>query len=316
MENNTVNNPTDKNKNSKALLITIIGVLVALNAGLLYMWQKSGNEKDKVEKSFKASTKENEELKSTLADAEHLLKKYQIDSAAMAEKHKELGSEIITKRNEIAALVAKLRSTQNASASQIAELRAKNNEMAELIAKLQKENTELIAKNKELDDRRAQLEEENKTISTKYEQEATENARNKALAQRLTTQNLKVEAMKKRLLSKKQVSTTRAKDVESFQTSFTIAENAEAPPGERTIYIKITGPDGITLENPGGEEKVFKYEGQESKYTYKIKEIFDQEARPVKATEWKPSADLKAGKYTIELYCDGFKMGGTSLTLK
>src|SRR5689334_8232478 len=125
MENQTANNPNEKNKNSKALLYTIIGVLVALNAGLLYMWQKSGNEKEKVAKELSTANTENKELKDALDEAEFLLKKIREDSVMLAAKNVELGAEVQQRKNELAATVAQLRSTKNADSKQIADLRSK-----------------------------------------------------------------------------------------------------------------------------------------------------------------------------------------------
>jgi|GEM_PF-252059 len=316
MENTSGNQPNEKNKNSKALLITIIGVLVALNAGLLYMWQKGGNEKEKVEKTLASTSIDLKERDAALADAEFMLAKFRVDSATMADKHKELGAEITTRRNEIAALAAKLRATQGNDSKLIAELRSKMDEMQAQIKKLESENVELKEQNAKLDQERVQLQTEKQEISTKYEQESKEKKKYKGIAQSLKAQNLKVEALKKRWLTGKEAVTSKAKDVESFRTTFSIAENAEAEPGDRTIYIKITGPDGTTINNPGNEGGTFEFEGNESKYTYKISEIFDQVAKAVKPSIWRPTSDLKAGKYTVELYSEGFKMGSATMTLK
>lgn len=317
MDNTSGNQPNEKNKNSKALLITIIGVLVALNAGLLYMWQKSGNEKEKTEKVLATTKEDLSEKTAALADAEHMLAKFRLDSATMADKHKELGAEVITKKNEIAALVAKLRATQSTDAKLIAELRAKMAEMQDAITRLENENADLKEKNAKLDADFKQSQSEKQEITEKYNQESTEKKKYKSLAQSLKATNFKVEALKKRWLTGKEAVTSKAKDVESFKTTFTIGENAEAEPGDRTIYVKITGPEGVTIANPGNEGGTFEMnDGNESKYTYKLSTIFDQEAKAVQPSIWRPSSDLKAGKYTIELYCEGFKMGATSLTLK
>lgn len=316
MENTSENHPNEKNKNSKALLITIIGVLVALNAGLLYMWQKSGNEKQKTEQTPQTTKEDLSEKEAALADAEHMLKKFRLDSATMAAKNQTLNNDIITKKNEITALVAKLRSSNTKDAATIAELRQKMEELQDQIKKLESENAELKEKNHQLDEERTRLEGENKDLNNKYEEKSEENRINKAKAQALKTQNLMVEALKKRWITGKPAVTAKAKDVESIKTSFTIMENNDAESGERTIYIKITGPDGVTINNPGSEGGTFEFEGNESKYTYKMTAVFEKQSKAVQPTYWKPVNTLKPGKYTIELYCEGFKMGSSSLTLK
>lgn len=306
------NQEQEKNKNSKALLYTIIGILVALNAGLLYMWKKGGNEKEKIQTQLVSTTNELKETEMILAEAELLLEKYRADSAAMAEKGKELGADLISRKNEITALTAKLRNSQTSVKEKealIAQLRQKITEMEEEIAKLEKENAEV----KEIN---AKLEEEKQEITAKYQEETVEKKKYKSIAQKLQTQSLTVEPMKKRWITGKEAVTYKAKDVESLKTSFTIAENTVAEPGEKIIYIKITGPEGVTLANPGNEGGTFEFENKESKYTYKVTTIFDQESKAVPASIWRPAGDLKPGKYTVELYSDGFKMGGSTFTLK
>lgn len=313
MENQTTNTSNEKNKNSKALLYTIIGVLVALNAGLLYMWQKSGSEKEKVTKELVTTSNDLKEKEQALLDAEHLLEKFRVDSATLAAKNKDLDAEVIQKKNELAALVIKLRNSQTASAKEIAELRASMAELTEKIAQLERENTELKEVNAKLEEDRSRLESEKRDVENRNSQLSSENSR---MRQRLLSEAVRVEPLKKRWLTGKEAVTYKATDVESIKTSFVIAENNNAEPGERTIYVKVTGPGGTTLANPGNEGGVFEFEGNQSKYTYKISTIFDQAAKAVPASIWRPSSDLKPGSYTVELFCEGFKMGGSQFTLK
>lgn len=313
MENQTSNNPNEKNKNSKALLYTIIGVLVALNAGLLYMWQKAGNEKEKVTKELNTTSEELKVKEQALLDAEHLLEKLRVDSATLAAKNKELDADVLQKKNELAALVTKLRNSQNVSARQIADLNSRIAELNEKIAQLEKENVELKEVNAKLEEDRSRLESEKRDVETRNTQLSSENTK---MRQRLLSESVKVEPLKKRWLTGKEAVTYKASDVESLKTSFTISENTNAEPGERIIYVKVTGPGGTTLTNPGNESGTFEFENNQSKYTYKITTIYDQTAKTVPASIWRPSTDLKPGSYTVELYCDGFKMGGASFSLK
>jgi myosin heavy subunit len=309
MENSPMNQADQKNRNSKALLYTIIGILIALNAGLLYMWQKGGNEKETVEKKLETTTSNLKEKTAALEEAEFLLEKFRRDSAALVDNNKELSADLIKKKNEIAVLVAKLRNNKNASDAEIAELKSRMQELAMQLEQLQKENTELKEVN-------AQLQKEKETAESENRQLSAEKKKYKNIAQRLQAGSIKIEALKKRWITGKEATTARAKDVEAFRTSFTLAENKVAEPGDKIIYVKVTGPEGVTLSNPGNEGGTFEYENKESKYTYKFSVSYDQESKAVPATKWRPARDLKKGKYTIELYCDGFKIGGETLDLK
>jgi myosin heavy subunit len=309
MENTPTNQADQKNRNSKALLYTIIGILIALNAGLFYMWQKGGNEKEIVEKKLETTAGNLKEKTAALEEAEYLLEKFRRDSAALVDNNKELNADLIKKKNEITVLVAKLRASKNASDTEIAELKSKIQELTAQLDQLQKENEELKEVN-------TQLQQEKEAAITENRQLSAEKKKYKNIAQRLQAGSIKVEALKKRWITGKEATTTKAKDVEAFRTGFSLAENKVAEPGDKTIYVKVTGPEGVTLSNPGSESGTFEYEGKESKYTYKFSVAYDQESKSVPATKWRPARDLKKGKYTIELYCDGFKIGSEVLNLK
>ncbi len=309
METTPTNQAEQKNRNSKALLYTIIGILLALNAGLFYMWQKGGNEKEIVEKKLVITESNLKEKTTALAEAEYLLEKFRRDSAALVDNNKELNADLIKRKNEIAVLVSKLRNNKNASDAEIAELKSKIEELSLQLDQLQKENEEL----KEVNN---QLEKEKEAAQTENKQLSAEKKKYKNIAQRLQAGSIRIEALKKRWITGKEATTNRAKDVEAFRTSFTLAENKVAEPGDKTIYVKVTGPEGVTLSNPGNEGGTFEYEGKESKYTYKFSVTYDQESKAVPATKWRPARDLKKGKYAIELYCDGFKIGSEALDLK
>ncbi len=67
-------------------------------------------------------------------------------------------------------------------------------------------------------------------------------------------------------------------------------------------YVKITGPEGVTLTNPGKEGGTFEYENNESKYTYKMSVLYEQDAKAAEVTKWSPNRDLK--KYSCGFLLD------------
>lgn len=240
METTPTNQEDQKNRNSKALLYTVIGILIALNAGLFYIWQKGGNEKKIVEKELETTNTNLKEKIAALKEAEFLLEKFRRDSAALVDNNKELNNNLIKKKNEIAALVTKLRNNKNASDSEIAELKAKIQELDTQLKQLQKENEELKEVNTKLQKEKEETQTENRQLSA-------EKKKYKNIAQRLQAGSIRVEALKKRWITGKEATTFRAKDVEAFRTSFMLAENKIAEPGDKTIYVKVTGPGGLRL---------------------------------------------------------------------
>jgi hypothetical protein len=309
MENASMQSPNDQNRKSKALLYTIIGVLLALNAGLFYFWQKRSDHDNKTTAQNESLKKDTAALNRALEQAQYLITKYQRDSAALTDNNKDLSEEVVSKKNELAKLYAQLKTEKNVSAAKLKELQDKIRDLMDQLSNLEKQNTELREVN-------AKLESENVAVIKRNKELATDRQKYKNIAQRLQATGLKVEALKKKWLSGKVGTTNKAKDVEAIRISFSLAENKVADAGEKTVYVKITGPEGVTLTNPGNEGGTFDFENNQSKYTYKMTVLYEQEAKTAEVTKWSPSKDLKKGKYSIELYCEGFKIGEQNLDLK
>ena len=71
----------------------------------------------------------------------------------------------------------------------------------------------------------------------------------------------------------------RIKMAKRLKVDFELAPNELAEPGEKTIYIRITGPDGYML--PASEVTVFNFEGSEMMASAKRKVDYENESVPV-----------------------------------
>lgn len=295
-------------KNNKSILYAIIIILLLFNIGLFYLWQSGNAEKESL-------TNKNSELGATIkqkealiASADALIAQYKSDSITMSEANKSISKELAAKNNEIARLAFELRKSGNNSKALMDELKSKLAEMAERLAQLEKENTELKVKNDNLNKENAELNTQNNVLTK-------EGKRLKNLASRIQSSEIRVETLKKQWITRKETNTNRAKDVEALRISFNLAENKIAEAGERTIFIKITGPEGLTLNNgDGGVADLL--DGKSTKYSYKTTVVYEKESKQVPASVWKPNNKLTKGKYTIELYTEGYLMGSSIIDLK
>ena len=310
---NTTTEDAQKKSKARALLIGIIAALLLINGALLYMYFKKSSDAKNTETVL---TESNNELSVSLETAEGLIIQYQQDSLALAGKNIILSDEIIAKKNEIAALVSQLRSKGKASSKELNALKTKIGELQGQIAKLEAENAELKTANSALNEEKTQLLGQNSQLSQENQSISAEKAKYKSVAQRLQAGNITLETTKKRWIDKKEVATDKAKDVENIKIAFNILENNLADDGERTIFVKITGPNGTTITNPGSEGGTFHFENYESRYTYKMSTDFNKEAKSGPTTVWRPRENLKPGKYTVEFYTEGYRMGVSTFSLK
>lgn len=315
MENRSNFPAQEKDKKSRVLLYSIIGVLLTLNLGLLYMWRKGDKDKTQVQGQLVTEQKINMEKERLLMDARSLLAKYQADSVQLASKNVTISAELSAKKEELSRLVAKMQREKNSSESDKRDLKKKIEEMQAYIAKLEQENTELKEINNKLELSNQAQQEELTAAAQKNATLQKEAQRLKSIAERLKAASMRVDAMKKKFMSEKESTTDKAGSAEVLRIIMKVAENNEAAEGPRTLYVKVTGPEGVTIANPGNESGKMMYDGKESLYTYSIPFVFERSEKEF-TSRWKPINGLRKGNYNIEIYTEGYMIGSAKLNLK
>jgi len=110
------------------------------------------------------------------------------------------------------------------------------------------------------------------------------------------------------------VSTNKARRCDKIRASFTLPENSLRKAGEKTIYMRITGPDGNTYNNGTEANSTFSYKGDKLVFSAKKTVIYENKNREVELHFTKRDKFLE-GKYKIELYCDDALIGETTTEL-
>ena len=100
-----------------------------------------------------------------------------------------------------------------------------------------------------------------------------------------------------------------------LKITFIIKENYVADIGKKEIYIKIYGADGTTIYNEASGSGVFKFEGTESLYSTKKEIDYAQEQQTV-TVYWDKGSEFAKGKYKVDLFCEGLRIGTTDFELK
>ena len=103
------------------------------------------------------------------------------------------------------------------------------------------------------------------------------------------------------------------KNVIKFAIDFTIVKNITAATGERTIYVRITKPDGTVLTK--NSNHTFKYENTQLEYS--IKKLIEYTGEEQSVTVyWDVEEFLNSGEYTVYLFSDGVMIGEKSFVLE
>jgi hypothetical protein len=213
-------------------------------------------------------------------------------------------------RSELQGIMSKQRRTaaDNARAKElIASLNTKVASYEERITALEGENKALTEQNTVLSEEKTKVTEENTGLQRQVKLGAV-----------LHASNIRMEAINLKRGGKKEVETSKARRADLLRVKFDIDENRIAESGSKEIFMRITTPDGRLLSNAAyGSGVTTTDDGQQLSYTL-AKQVPLVQNTPVKdiVVDWKQDSDYQRGTYAIDIYNEGFRIGGGSVSLR
>ncbi len=213
-------------------------------------------------------------------------------------------------KSKVEKLLQELNSEKKKSAQRIHELQSQIETLKGILRhyvaqvdSLGKENAGLRAENKKIKD-------SNSKLKSQVEEETRKNeelSERMTLAEKLNITGLTITSLKKN--GKKEKNITKAKQL---MVTFTIPQNNSTPVGEKTIYVRITTPEGNLLGNAG----TFSFEDNELQCTArKVIEYAGEEISGIKIY-WDVNTTLTPGEYMVELFADNYRLISRKFLLK
>lgn len=213
-------------------------------------------------------------------------------------------------KNKIEELLKELNSQKAKSSAQIRKLKDEISTLRALLkhyvaqvdslgrenAALRDENSDLSNRNRQLASQVSSVEEKNKHLSERM-----------TLAEKLNVTGLTLTPLKGN--GKKEKNITKAKQL---MVSFTIPQNNSTPVGTKTVYMRITGPEGSLLGGAGS----FSFEGGSVPYTEKLSFDYGGEEIGGLKIYWNVNTALNPGDYTVELFADNYRLVSRHFTLR
>lgn len=190
-------------------------------------------------------------------------------------------------------LISQLNTTVKGYEEQIAELRGENSRLTEFNEVVTKERDSTVANNIALQQK-------------------------VKLGAVLHVSNIRMAPIDLRRGGTRERQTSKAKNVDIFRITFDIDENRIADDGVKDLYIRITSPSGTLLSNAAyGSGNTSTFNGETLNYTV-AKQIYLKKDEPVKnvTVDWNQDNNYAKGNYNIEIYNEGRKVGGGSISLK
>ena len=105
---------------------------------------------------------------------------------------------------------------------------------------------------------------------------------------------------------------SRIRNAQRLRTDFVLSANELATPGERTIYVRITSPDGYVLTTEA--MPTFEFEGE--RLSYSASRSVDYQNQDLAVGIFFNSSGFAAGTYLVQLYCDGYLIGSSEIAMR
>ncbi|MBN9484169.1 MAG: hypothetical protein BGO70_11780 [Bacteroidetes bacterium 43-93] len=302
--------PQQPKKNNTWIYIGIIAVLLGTNIYLFTSRSKMSSDLATSQSNFNTADSSRRAVEgdytAALARLDDLVSKNTQMDSVIANQN----GEIANLRRQIDAIVK----NKNATAADlgkakrlIAQLNSKVTSYEERIAQLEKENTDLTNTNAVVTHERDSAVTQNIGLQQKARLGAV-----------LHASNIRMTPIDLRRGGKKEKETTKAGKVDEMRIKFDIDENRVAESGKKDIYLRITGPNGNILSNAAyGSGVTETADGNSLNYTL-LKQVDLVTDQPVKdvTVDWHQDSEFQKGSYNIELYNEGYKIGGGTVTLR
>jgi hypothetical protein len=300
----------EKKGNKKSLLIALILLLLATNGVWLYF---SLQQKHDIEQ--KTAKIESQTVRFDSLNKEFTGKLIELDS--MKNAIAELGGDTTRLGEQIRELEKNFKKASRDARNYKAKYAELQNDI----------NIIKANSNKEIDRLKALLAQQDTIIQTQKatihqkEENISKLSQEKEVLQEKVTiaATLKAEGFQLEAINQKGKvhagSELKAKYIDKLRITFTLAENKVADVANREVILRVIEPDGSALYelNTGGGQ--FEIDGKELFYTLKTTTLYDKQAKKL-SFEYKKGSVYKPGTHTIEVYCEGKKIGETTLVVR
>ncbi|GGD62312.1 hypothetical protein GCM10011514_28020 [Emticicia aquatilis] len=312
--------------NNNGLLKVIIGVMAGVLALLGYLFMGARNETLELQKSL---TSKVEQLSSTQIKLDSISKSLDekiLEVQSLGGNVAELEAVKAQLENDKKKLKTDLSFSVQKYESKIKDyesfLVAKDDD----IRKLKEENGMLVAKTQTLETEKQQVIVENAALKTEKEELSTtltktvddfttknnDLKRQVTLASAMKAINVQVTALSSKG-KERDGGAYKASRIDQLKVSFIMPSNPIAAQNNKDIYVRVLDANGAVVENGNGG--IVQVDGKEIGYSFKQSVPFENNDQRVDLVSGK-GANYTKGKYSVELYSEGFKIGKGAFEVK
>ncbi len=309
--------PQPKN-NSRSFLLAALLILAALNVLLLYFWYQERQDNKTKDATIAAKTEEvlvtKTKLDSISAQLDAKIAEIQqlggsVDSLLKVKEQLEVDKKELRNVNSFDSRKydQKIKNYQAILAQkdqEIARLKEENGVLTQQNETLAQENSGLKAERQTLSDSVAAVVSKNQELSEKV-----------TIAAALRAENVTVSAINTRG-KERDGDSFKARRIDKVKVVVRLAPNGLAKQDEKDLYMRILDPAGAVIADMATGSGEFTYNGQGVIYTAMQRFSFDNTRQQVTFVYGRGGQRFNEGKHTIEIYCEGFRIGEGSFTVR
>lgn len=296
-------NKTTK-KRTPALLIVVLVLLVLGVAALLFLNLRQRQEMSEMVEQMQFEKEQLENEYEELA--------IQFDGYQSPDIHNDSLVELLSQEQQrVQDLLEELRITKATNARRISELKRE-------LATVRQIMVGYVHQIDSLDRLNQQLVTENKQVKQQYQEVSRQAQQLEAERSRLTevvsrASMLEITHFQMTCLNKRDRKTSFYNQIQKLQFDYTIGRNITSQPGMKTIYLRITRPDGEIMQK--SPDHVFPFEN--SHIAYSVAQEFEYAGEEVQGTMyWTVEEILQIGIYNADFFVDGDLIGSFPFQIK
>jgi len=306
----TFNQPESEKKIKSLKRYLLLALLFSLLSLLFsaYLIMQLMNEKENIVVKTAAINKSENDKKDLLTKLKNMEGEYD----QMITEYEDLDSLFINEKEKIVALQNEIKNfsgTTEQYKKKVLELENRLKDYMNQISELKSQNKALSSDNitikSSLDSavlKNSSLTVENKDLHTKVKQGSVLKA-------------YEMVSYGVRLKGTQEIVTQKAKKVQRVRICFMISENALVTKGNKSIYLRIVGPDQNILTIGKDDANMFNYEGKEIAYSIKKDVYYDNKAMDM-CVYWDKTKEFQRGVYDVDIFIDDYQLGSSSFKLE
>lgn len=284
----------------------IVGIIAALIIGLTVMLTQKNQQNKKLEQEKQQKQAEMQEViqffefeKSQLENEfEELV--IQFDGYQNMEiRNDSLVEQLFKEQQRVQDLLEELRMTKVANASRITELQKELTTMRQVMVSYVQQIDSLDRLNKHLTEENKRYKKQYQDEATKAQQLAAERSHLEQVVSRASM--LEINNFEMTMLNKRDRKTSSYSQIQKLQFDYVIGRNVTNKPGVKTIYLRLTRPDGEVMQK--SIHDVFEFENSEIPYS--VSKEFEYAGEEVAGTMyWLVEEILQEGIYNADFFVD------------